>query len=1049
MGGGCVTALLPNTRNLPFEPCGRCKIDMMSADTLGASISQEQSASTMPSTTPIIPREMISAIPPFSYAQAAKGRTPNSLSSPMGDITDSNSIDTETKRTVSSDRRTGTADTDRNSAKRTASEGRIPASRSRVEKNEPELQRLEDKKDEGVPGVSVKQKDEAAQKVMSLPSSPEYGTTSTSTLPKEEDVFSTGNGSSESTWDKQSQSSQNGSKPTEGATPEQQNNPVTSPAWDEEIPTAPAFKEAPPPTLNIWQQRKEAQDAKSKAKQQLTPPTKRSNSNGGQGGLNGVAKAPDATTEAKRTEPRRKGKTVPEEKIGNDTPKGINKIAKVRNSDDGMDHCCKSSTDKQLTRTFADKSPSTAMAAPPPPGDAISWPTPDSAVGEEKKKSQPQQRLDDGEKEKEKEVPKPSGKKGWTHVPFVPTAVFNTPLPQARRGGRGPSGGSRDNPPRNRNNAPGANGGDKPNFGTSAIPNQATTTDKTKPNASSLTLSSTASKPKRSSSAGPSIAKEQRKMGDHPGTEKRKDSSTDESQIGLTKRTGTSEARRPPIVPVPATPQVSRASGRPTNYETLPIATPVIHNSNGNDKESRMIASEALPQPRGTGPERRSEGSIRQSDLPKDFQGNLTGRERGEERPGRGRGGHRGRGGATQATYNAHLPNGHAYSNGQPYQYQPPFSAQARSFSNHERMPSQSQAGLFGLSPPHRTFRSTSRSHYNPGYLPTNGRFSNGPNSGPTHLPSIQTDLANMSAFQPGAQGIMSAIPYNPYEEQVTLFDMVTMQMEYYFSLDNLCKDMFLRKHMDSQGYVFLSVLAGFNRIVALTTDIEMIRYVCFNSQKIELKPGQIWQDGRDRLRAREGWKNFVLSIDQRDPSAQSDGPTPAPSHTSSDSTYGFDDRQGISPRSNPSSDPMEFPYQSLNAIAPSAINATPPNPMTNGTYPDSNPPPLSASVSEFSPSAHSHTSRRFGSPDPRSHETKTFTNEDVQHLQILVRQPINSIYPPFHSASSRTFSNGSIDGRNIGDELSRFAERQPRPVNGDVFERWVHDRLSSSLKQH
>ena len=1048
MGGGCVTALLPKLRNLSSDIFGPCTIGMMSANNPAASLKQEQSVGTMSPTTYKISRETISAIPPFSYAQAAKGRMPTSSPTPLGGITESNTADTDTKRTVSSDRRTGTVDTDRNSAKRTASEGRLPDNRSRVDRNESQPNSLNDKMDELASGDPTKEKDEAAQKAISSPSSPEYGTTSTSTLPKEEDVFSTGNGSSDSTWDKQSQSSQNGSKPTEGTASEHQSNPIATSAWDEETPAAPAFKEAPPPAINFWQQRKEAQDAKSKAKQQPAPQTKQSNSNGGQGGLNSIAKAPDATVETKKPESRRRGKAAPEEKAGIDTPKGANKDTKARNSDDGMEHCYKQLVVPQLTMTLADKSTPANMAAPPPPpGDAISWPTPDSAVGEEKKKAQPQQKSDDGEKEKE--APKPSGKKGWTHVPFVPTAVFNTPLPQARRGGRGPSGGGRDNPPRGRNSASTANGAEKSNSGAFAASTQASTTDRPKTNTNSFPPSSATSKPKRSSSAGPSIAKEQRRVGDHSGTEKRKDSATEENQnTSQAKRTITSESRRPPVVPVPATPQVGRASGR-MNYENPSPATPVLHHSNDNDKDSRMAVSEVPSQPRGHGPERRSEGSIRQSDLPKDFQNNSSGRERGDERPGRGRGGHRGRGGANHAGFNGQLSNGHVYSNGQPYQYQPPFSAQARSFSNHERIPSQSQAGLFGPSPPHRTFRSTSRSHYNPGYVPANGRFSNGPNSGPTHLPSIQTDLANMSAFQPGAQGIMSAIPYNPYEEQVTLFDMVTMQMEYYFSLDNLCKDMFLRKHMDSQGYVFLSVLAGFNRIVALTTDIEMIRYVCFNSQKIELKPGQIWQDGRDRLRAREGWKNFVLSKEQRDPSAQSDGPTPAPNHPSGELTHGFDDRQGISPRSNPSNGQMDFPYQSLNAIAPSAINAAPPNPMANGSYTDANPPPLSAAVSEFSPSAHSHTSRRFASPDPRSHETKPFTDEDVQHLQILVRQPINSVHPPFHSASSRTFSNGSIDGRNINDELSKFAERQPRPVNGDVFERWVHDRLRFSLKHH
>ncbi|OCK78937.1 hypothetical protein K432DRAFT_279072, partial [Lepidopterella palustris CBS 459.81] len=49
----------------------------------------------------------------------------------------------------------------------------------------------------------------------------------------------------------------------------------------------------------------------------------------------------------------------------------------------------------------------------------------------------------------------------------------------------------------------------------------------------------------------------------------------------------------------------------------------------------------------------------------------------------------------------------------------------------------------------------------------------------------------------------------------------LTCVREYYFSVDNLCKDMFLRKRMDSKGFVLLSVIAEFNRIKQLTPDIE------------------------------------------------------------------------------------------------------------------------------------------------------------------------------------------------------------------------------------
>lgn len=49
---------------------------------------------------------------------------------------------------------------------------------------------------------------------------------------------------------------------------------------------------------------------------------------------------------------------------------------------------------------------------------------------------------------------------------------------------------------------------------------------------------------------------------------------------------------------------------------------------------------------------------------------------------------------------------------------------------------------------------------------------------------------------------------------------------EYYFSDDNLQKDFFLRNQMDEEGFVPISVIAGFNRLQALTQDTDLIKEV-------------------------------------------------------------------------------------------------------------------------------------------------------------------------------------------------------------------------------
>ncbi|CAJ0640168.1 8111_t:CDS:2 [Entrophospora sp. SA101] len=74
---------------------------------------------------------------------------------------------------------------------------------------------------------------------------------------------------------------------------------------------------------------------------------------------------------------------------------------------------------------------------------------------------------------------------------------------------------------------------------------------------------------------------------------------------------------------------------------------------------------------------------------------------------------------------------------------------------------------------------------------------------------------------------------------------------EYYFSIENLCKDIYLRNNMDSEGYVDISLLAGFNRVKALTLEEEIIREALLNSHIVEVKG--------DKVRKRDEWGFWLL----------------------------------------------------------------------------------------------------------------------------------------------------------------------------------------------
>ena len=408
----------------------------------------------------------------------------------------------------------------------------------------------------------------------------------------------------------------------------------------------------------------------------------------------------------------------------------------------------------------------------------MSWPTPDSAQDEEKKKAQ--ERAGKAEKDKvNTAVPKPHGKEKWTAIPFVPSAVFNTPIPQTRRGGGGrPTRGSRDagagrggnaDPPSNQTERLGAHG---------SLADQSATSsnDRGRADPHSLRTTSTGAKPKRSASAGPPTVREQRKVGDSLSTEKRKeqDPYTPKSRLNQApcadNTSGASAATQTDREGYGSSSSNPLASDAGQSNAQNALVSP----ESGGRRQSAPLDTHTHP--RSAGPDRRSEGT-RPFDYSRDFFGPAPMPERGDGRPERGRGGYRGRGNGSHGFSNPSFVNGNGYANGHASQHQPPTMPPAKSQSNHERHPSRTQGSSSSQSQSHpRNFRSNSRSQSIP-HSAQYGRYSNGPYPGAPHLANIQTDMANAYGYQPGNQGAMSAVPYSPYTDQVSLYGMVSMQM--------------------------------------------------------------------------------------------------------------------------------------------------------------------------------------------------------------------------------------------------------------------------------
>lgn len=606
--------------------------------------------------------------------------------------------------------------------------------------------------------------------------------------------------------------------------------------------------------------------------------------------------------------------------------------------------------------------------APPPVEDASSWPTPETVLIEDKRKVQEKQDRDDKD---DNTSNKPRQKEKWVPVPYIPTVTFNTPLPS--RGGRTRGAGRSGRSEHEVRSNHGSNG---------VMP-----TEKTH-NVASESTNSVTEIDRANAREGSSVTASslRRQSGDNSNTRKL-------SNAQLADKTGSNHAKGDNIYPNESLNLKITQSG--PNFE---------ENRDSRNHTAEQFNSLKLAQIQSKDvsgmsfTERRIESSARHSDHNHIGRENShSTRERIEGRPERGRGGFRGRG--SHSSYvNSHSHHSN-FTNGASSQHQNSYNVRQAPYSPPLIPPYNNQ-----FVPPPRANRVGPRSQS----IPSNGtygRFSQNGGNVPQPLTSLQTStpIYDYAQIHP-----MSAPPYQPYIDQVSVFAMVTMQLEYYFSIDNLCKDVYLRKHMDSQGFVYLSFIAGFKRIVALTQDFELIRFACQESEVIELVRGE---DGIDRLRRKEGWEKWVLTVEEREDSMKNLSPSfwHPPQYAQKLQHVG----QMVITSPHPAcmmsysmSESSYPPYSKDGSVVPS-IN------KNDGYQP---PTPLSAAVPDFAPSL-----PPIDISNDLLEAENTFHEDEVANLTLVFATPDVSNgnndmqpLPSYYHTSSRTFSNGSLDKRII-----------------------------------
>lgn len=226
---------------------------------------------------------------------------------------------------------------------------------------------------------------------------------------------------------------------------------------------------------------------------------------------------------------------------------------------------------------------------------------------------------------------------------------------------------------------------------------------------------------------------------------------------------------------------------------------------------------------------------------------------------------------------------------------------------------------------------------------------------------------------------------------------------------------------MDSQGFVLLSFIASFKRIKNLTEDFDLLRHVCRQLKNVEY---QLGEDGVDRLRPRERWEQWVLSMEQRDPSARNDGPPPPKSQP----VNAEKPDENAVPQGNVEA--MSAPYMGPNGAVQDGSHAAH-YPLPNGTTEQRS--TLSSTAPEFQPSFVPLAAQSENTNVGKPNDDNTFPDDQVENLVIVVRKPGISSPPQPHflNNSPRSFSNGIVDGCRTAGGTVTSEDQSFLPVNG------------------
>lgn len=146
------------------------------------------------------------------------------------------------------------------------------------------------------------------------------------------------------------------------------------------------------------------------------------------------------------------------------------------------------------------------------------------------------------------------------------------------------------------------------------------------------------------------------------------------------------------------------------------------------------------------------------------------------------------------------------------------------------------------------------------GLPPQRTNYSGNPANRRPYNPSNPRNPQNTNRRYGGYQGEGYYDPtrYARPNKPETLSETIVRQVEFYFSVNNLCRDVYLRLRMAQDGWVPLHIVCNFNKMKQLTTDKRLILDTLkASSTKLEV------DDARQRLRIKGDWATWIFPKDE------------------------------------------------------------------------------------------------------------------------------------------------------------------------------------------